>query len=200
MSGSHCHNADYLPQEELARLGFATLGKNVRIHVTCVLVNCQQIAIGDHVRIDPFCVLSPGDHLMIGSYIHISAHCTIAGSSPISLGDFSTMSHGAKILSASDDFRGGCLIGPTVPDIYRNVDSRLVRLERHALIGAGTLLLPGSTLGEGAAVGSMSVVKGDLAPWTLHAGCPARKVGDRDRDGALDAERRFLASLAHVQE
>ena len=196
MSGSHRHNAEFLSQDQLNDLGFAALGRDVRIHATCVLVNCQRISIGDQVRIDPFCILSPGDTLTIGSYVHIAAHCVLIGSSAISLDDFAAVSHGGKILSASDDFRGGCLIGPTVPDEYRNVDSRPVRLARHALTGAGTVLLPGTELGEGTTVGAMSVAKGVLAPWTVYAGCPARKVADRDRDGTLDAERRFLGSPA----
>lgn len=153
------------------------------------------MSIGDHVRIDPFRILSPGDTLTIGSYVHIAAHCVLIGSSAIALDDFAAVSHGGKILSASDDFRGGCLIGPTLPDDYRNVDSRPVRFARHALTGAGTVVLPGTELGEGTTVGAMSVAKGVLEPWSVYAGCLARKVGDRDRDGTLDAERRLRASV-----
>lgn len=188
-------NAAFLSPDELAELDFAFLGKDVLIHSTCVLVNCQRMSIGNGVRIDPFCVLSPGSNLVIGDHVHIAAQCVLMGAAAISLGDFAGLSHGVKILSASDDFVGGSLIGPTVPDAYRTVDARPVRLERHVVIGAGGLVLPGSVLGEGATVGSLSLVKGDVAPWTVSAGSPARKVGDRDREGVLDAERRFRASL-----
>jgi len=184
-------NAAFLSTDELAALGFASLGTNVRIHATCVLVNCQRMSIGNDVRIDPFCVLSAGEWMEIGSNVHIAAHCVLAGPAAIHLADFAGMSHGAKILSGADDFVGPSLIGPTVPEAFRSVDARPVRMERHAVIGAGTLVLPGSVLEEGATVGSLSLVKGPVAAWTVNAGCPTRRIGHRDREGVLDAERRF---------
>lgn len=51
-----------------------------------------------------------------------------------------------------------------------------------------------STIEEGATIRSLSLVRGTLTAWTINAGTPARKVRDRDRDGVLDAERRFRAS------
>ncbi|MES2495513.1 MAG: acyltransferase [Pseudomonadota bacterium] len=188
-------NAAFLTPEDLAELDFAFLGDNVLIHSTCVLVNCQRMSIGDGVRIDPFCVLSAGESLAIGDYVHIAGHCVLMGAAAISLGDFAGLSHGVKILSASDDFVGGSLIGPSIPDAFRSVDARPVALDRHVVIGAGSLVLPGSTLGEGATIGSLSLVKGQVEPWTVSAGSPARKVRDRDRAGVIDAEKRFRQSL-----
>jgi len=198
MAKTRHHNAAFLSPEDLAELDFAFLGDNVLIHSTCVLVNCQRMSIGDGVRIDPFCVLSAGESLAIGDYVHIAGHCVLMGAAAISLGDFAGLSHGVKILSASDDFVGGSLIGPTIPDDFRTVDARPVILGRHAVIGAGSIVLPGSALGEGATVGSLSLVKGQVEPWTVSAGSPACKVRDRDRTGVLDAEARFLRSLLQV--
>lgn len=195
MATSSHRNAAFLSLEELAELDFAFLGDNVLIHSTCVLVNCQRMSIGAGVRIDPFCVLSAGESLAIGDYVHIAGHCVVMGAAAIALGDFAGLSHGVKILSASDDFVGGSLIGPTIPDAFRTVDARPVTLGRHVVIGAGSLVLPGSTLGEGATVGSLSLIKGQVEPWTVSAGSPARKVRDRDRAGVLDAEERFRQSL-----
>ncbi len=45
-----------------------------------------------------------------------------------------------------------------------------------------TTLLPGVTVGEGAVVAAGAVVTGDVAPYTIVAGIPARKIGDRNRD------------------
>lgn len=189
-------NAAFLSPEELAELDFAFLGENVRIHSTCVLVNTQNMSIGDGVRIDAFAILSASDSIHIGKHVHVASQCVLMGSAPICLGDFSGLSHGARLLSASDDFSGGALIGPTVPDAYRNVDARPVRLERHAVVGAGSVVLPGCTLAEGATVGALSLVAKDLEPWTVYFGNPARRVGPRDRDGVLDAERRFIQDAA----
>ncbi len=51
-----------------------------------------------------------------------------------------------------------------------------------AWIGPDTTLLPGVTVGEGAVVAAGAVVTGDVAPYTIVAGIPARKIGDRNRD------------------
>lgn len=190
-------NAAFLSADELAALDFAFLGKGVRIHSTCVLVNTQNMRIGNGVRIDPFCLLSASTSIEIGDYVHLAAQCTIIGSAPIHVGDFAAVSHGSRVLSASDDFKGGALIGPTIPDIYRNVDARPVRLERQTLLGAGTTVLPGVVVEEGATVGAHSLVTGRLAAWTVNCGTPARHIGARDRDGVLEAERRFLETLEH---
>lgn len=195
MSRATHRNAAFLSPEELAELDFAFLGDNVLIHSTCVLVNTQRMSIGHGVRIDPFCVLSPGERLTIGDHVHIASQCILMGTAAITMGDFAGLSHGVKILSASDDFVGGSLIGPTIPDEYRNVDARPVSLGRHVVIGAGSIVLPGSVLDEGATVGSLSLVRGDIAAWTVNVGSPARRARARDRDGVLDAERRFRESL-----
>lgn len=195
MAGMTNRNAAFLSAEELAELDFAFLGNDVLIHSTCVLVNTPRMAIGHGVRIDPFCVLSPGKSLTIGDHVHVASQCILMGSETIALGDFAGLSHGVKILSASDDFVGGALIGPTIPDEFRNVDARPVTLGRHVVIGAGSLVLPGSVLDEGATIGSLSLVRGHVAAWSVSTGTPARKVRDRDRVGVLDAETRFTESL-----
>ena len=45
-----------------------------------------------------------------------------------------------------------------------------------ALIGAGAVLLPGITIGEGAMVGAGAVVTKDVAPGTTVIGNPARPL------------------------
>lgn len=49
-------------------------------------------------------------------------------------------------------------------------------------IGYRAIILPGVTLGEGAVVGAGAVVSRDVPPFTIVAGNPARKIGDRRRD------------------
>lgn len=188
-------NAAFLSSDELAELDFAFIGEGVRIHSTCVLVNTHNMSIGNGVRIDPFSLLSASDSIHIGDHVHVATQCVIMGSAPVHIGDFAGLSHGARLLSASDDFKGGALIGPTVPDIYRNVDARPVRLERHAVVGAGTTVLPGSVLEEGATVGALSLVTKRLLAWTVNFGSPARRIGTRDREGVLSSERKFRESL-----
>jgi acetyltransferase-like isoleucine patch superfamily enzyme len=62
---------------------------------------------------------------------------------------------------------------------------------RHAVLGANSVIVPGGSLGEGATVGALSLVKTPLEPWTVNAGIPTRVIGQRDRDGVLAEERRL---------
>jgi maltose O-acetyltransferase len=49
-------------------------------------------------------------------------------------------------------------------------------------IGYRAIVLPGITIGDGAVVGAGAVVTKDVEPFTVIAGNPARKIGERTRD------------------
>lgn len=181
-------NARFLTPEELAGLGFAEMGENILIHETAVLVGTGNMRLGSHIRIDPYCVISADEELSIGSHVHVAAHVLLSGGAGITLQDFAGISHGAKLLSASDDFTSGVLTGPTVPADLRNVHAERIVVGRHAVIGANSVVLPGTKIEDGAMVGALSLARGTLAGWKVHAGVPAKVVGARDKDGVLRAE------------
>lgn len=186
-------NHAYLTRDELDRLGFAALGADVRIHPSCVLVGCGRMRIGTNVRIDPFAIITIGGELTIGDDVHIAGHVTLAGAGPIAIGEHANVSHGARILSSSDDFSGAGMAGPMVPEAYRRVRVAPVVVGRHAIVGAGAVLLPGAALGEGATLGALSLLKERTPDWTVSAGTPARVVGERDRAGVLALAERLRA-------
>jgi galactoside O-acetyltransferase len=109
------------------------------------------------------------------------------------MADFSGVSHGAKIYSASDDYSGAALTNPTVPREYLNLDVAPVFLGRHAIIGAGSVVLPGAILSEGTAVGAMTLIKHGFktADWSVYFGSPARKIADRAK-ALLEMEAALL--------
>jgi len=98
------------------------------------------------------------------------------------------------LFSTNDDYTEGYMTNPTVPEGFRKVTAAPVRLGRHAIIGCGTVILPGVVVGDGSAVGALSLVKADVEPFTVVAGAPARKVGERDRVRLLEFERRLRES------
>lgn len=184
-------NARFLGPEELHDLNFAEIGEHVLIHETVVLVGAEKMRLGSNVRIDPYCVISAAEEVSIGSYVHIAAHVLLSGSAGIILHDFAGVSHGAKLFSASDDFTGGALTGPTVPVFLRNVHAAGIVIGRHAVIGANSVVLPGTQVEEGAMVGALSLARGTLEAWKIHAGAPAKVVADRNKEGVLRAEAKF---------
>jgi galactoside O-acetyltransferase len=79
-----------------------------------------------------------------------------------------------------------------VPAKYTNVSHAPVTIGRHAIIGCGAVILPGVTIGEGAAVGALSLVTKDVPPFTIVAGTPAKVIGQRKRD-LLELEAQFVS-------
>jgi maltose O-acetyltransferase len=57
-----------------------------------------------------------------------------------------------------------------------------VTIGNRAWIAYRAVILPGLTIGEGAVVGAGAIVTKSVEPYTIVAGNPARKVGDRNRD------------------
>jgi galactoside O-acetyltransferase len=174
-------NDDFLSADEMAQLGLAAIGADVRISRHALLIGAERIAIGDRSRIDAFTVLAAGERLTIGRHAHISAYAAVLGRGPVDIGDFASIAPRCTIFSSNDDYSGDTMTNPTVPDEYRGtIDARVV-VGAHVILGAGTTVLAGVTLGESAAVGAMSLVKGDVAEFTIVAGVPAREIGKRRR-------------------
>ncbi len=172
----------FLDVGRLENVGFKKVGREVKISDRCSIYNPQNISLGDFTRIDDYCILSAGkDGIDIGSYVHIACYCSLQGEGIIVLQDFVNLSSRIAIYSSSDDFSGESLTNPTIPDRYRNVISGPVIIERHVIIGAGSVVLPGVRIGTGAAIGAMSFVKTGCDPFGMYAGIPARKVKDRSR-------------------
>ena len=63
-------------------------------------------------------------------------------------------------------------------DRYRDQPStaRPVRICKGAVIGMGTIVMPGVTIGEGAIVGAGSLISKDVPAWTFVVGRPAKVV------------------------
>ena len=109
------------------------------------------------------------------------------------LEDFSGVSSRVSIYSSNDDYTGDFLCHPTIPAAYRNVKIGKVVLGKHAIIGAGSVILPDVEIGAGVVVGALSLVKEDCESFGVYAGCPARKRRSRSRK-LLELETAFLDS------
>ena len=181
----------YFDSVQLRSLGIGDVGTSVSIHTTCILVGLENMRIGSNVRIDPFCTLIAAEgSIEIGSYVHIGGYSFLSGGEGIRIEDFAGLSQGVRVYSRSDDYSGETLTNPMVPERYRKVTKGPVRLDRHVIVGSGSVILPGVTVGEGTAIGAMSLVRKSLDPWGVYFGVPARRLRDRSKD-LLEMERLF---------
>jgi galactoside O-acetyltransferase len=182
----------FLERSELEAAGFASLGENVLVHETSILIDVGSITLGSNVRIDPFCLISAaGGSVSIGNFVHVAAQACIFGKGGVVMEDFSGLSQAVKVYSVSDDYSGASLTNPTVPqEFVSRVTTGPVRLARHVIVGSGSVILPSVVIGEGSSVGALSLVNKSLDSWGVYVGSPARRV--RDRSQALLADERRL--------
>ena len=181
-----------LSRDAIQSIGFMFVGQNVQISDRATFYGADKIKIGNNVRIDDFCVLSAGEGgIEIGSQIHVAVGATLIGAGKIILSDFSNISSRVSIYSSNDDYSGASLTNPTVPEIYKNVRHAPVFIGRHVIIGTGSVILPGVSIEEGAAIGALSLVTRSCDSFTIYAGRPAKRIKTRKRD-LLRLEQEYL--------
>ena len=180
----------FMSREQLESLGFASLGLNVLVSHKASIYNPDQIEIGDNSRIDDFCVVS--GKINIGRNVHIAVFCNVAGGEKgIVMEDFSGLAYGCQVFTQNDDYSGITLTNPTIPGRFKNESKAAVRIGRHSIVGASSIILPGVNLAEGTAVGAMTLVNKSTESWSVYIGIPAKKIKERRRD-LLELEQKYM--------
>lgn len=174
-------------------------GQDVTIHEAAKIAGAEQMEVGDSVVIDDFTLVLAAGGVRLGSFVHIGSHVFIGGGGGLVMEDFSGLSGGVRVYTGNEDYLGGQLTNPTVPAPWRVASRMPVHIGRHAIVGSGTVVLPGVTIGEGVAVGALSVVARDLEPWTIYAGNPAKPIKARPRERMLALEEDLRRTLYDAQ-
>jgi maltose O-acetyltransferase len=117
--------------------------------------------------------LSPGANrrngVRIGRNSRVNRRCTLDFRGGLTIGDNVSISPEVMFVGGSHDVNS-----PWFGDVMRPIS-----IEDHAFIGTRAMILPGVTVGRGAVVTAGSLVSSDVAPMTIVAGVPARRVGIR---------------------
>jgi acetyltransferase-like isoleucine patch superfamily enzyme len=117
---------------------------------------------------------SPGairrDCVRSGRNSRINRSCTLDVRGGLTIGENVSISPEVMFVGGSHDVND-----PGFGDVTRPIS-----IEDHAFIGTRAMILPGVTVGRGAVVTAGSLVSRDVAPMTIVAGVPARRVGTRD--------------------
>ena len=118
---------------------------------------------GGRVRLGRNCALSGFDHIstgagdvLIGDHVRIAPNCTSVG--------------GTKEVGRRD------MLIVEQPE----AEPKGVVIEDDVLIGANSVILPGSHLRRGVVVGAGSVVQGEVDEYAVVAGAPARAIRFRE--------------------
>ena len=181
-----------LSRDSVSAMGFSQVGANVQVSDRASIYGAENISIGKNVRIDDFVVLSAGSGgIEIGNNVHIAVFSSLIGAEKIHVSDFANISSRVSVYSSSDDFSGSSLTNPTVPETYKDVKNAPVSIGRHVIIGSGCVILPGVSIGDGAAIGALSLVTKSCKSFSIYVGIPAKYVKDR-KQSLLEMERAYL--------
>lgn len=114
-----------------------------------------------------------GVKLTVGSNVKLGDQVHIVASERVTIGDDCLM---ASHIFISDTDHGGPEDPPTIPPDSRPLTARPVSIGNKVWIGEGVCVLPGASIGDGCIIGAHAVVKGEIPPYTVVVGAPARAV------------------------
>ena len=128
------------------------LGSGTGVQMGCRFLNGRKVHLGDRNVINFGCLLDGRKfQIRTGSDVSIGPEASIL-----------TLGHDPQSREFAD--RGGDVV-----------------IGDRAWIGYRAIILPGVTIGEGAVVGAGAVVTGNVEPFFIVAGNPARKIGERNQ-------------------
>lgn len=137
------------------------IGSQTTVQMGCRFLHGRKVHLGSHNVINFGCVLDGRVYeVRTGSNVSIGPEAVIL-----------TLGHDPASPGFAD--RGGP-----------------VNVEDRAWIGYRALILPGVTIGEGAVVAAGAVVTRSVEPYSIVAGVPARRIGERTRDLTYDLHSR----------
>ncbi|MEO6981442.1 MAG: acyltransferase [Mucilaginibacter sp.] len=131
--------------------------------------------IGRRITFYPGIKISPGNHLKLGDQVDLAWGVLITTAGGVEIGDRTLVGYNTMIFSANH------VVPPGIEKIfYAGHAKKKVSIANDVWIGAGCIILPGVTVGEGAIIGAGSVVTKDVKPYTLVGGVPARLIKNRN--------------------
>jgi acetyltransferase-like isoleucine patch superfamily enzyme len=149
----------------------------------------EHFSVGLYSIVDDFCYISA--RVRIGVCSHVASGCSIAGgpSYEFTLGDFCSLSSGVKIWCVSNDFVNDlvCIAPPGGDDIGAAPIAGSVTMDHYTAVGANSVVMPDNAVPEGTVIGALSYVPARFRfePWSVYAGIPIRRVGDRNKSSVL---------------
>ena len=146
-----------------------------------------------------------GDDVLLDGKVSIGFAARFTDRPTLEIGSRSGLGHGCSLVIGKRITIGNdCLIGPGVtmrdssghssdPEARKageppaESEVRPVKIFDNVWLGAGSYVGPGVTVGEGSIVAAHAVVLSDVAPYTIVAGNPARKIGSLRVPGPVPA-------------
>lgn len=156
------------------------------------IVGIENIEFGKYIIIDDFVFIYAKGKIKIGNYVHIASFTSILGIGELIIEDFVGLASGCRIVTGTDDFKNWGFGNPTIDNRFRNLKKGKIKIERFAIIGSNSVILPDVVIGEGASVSANSVITKDLEPWGIYVG--NKKIGERNKEEVMKTYEKFLST------
>lgn len=114
-------------------------------------------------------------NLKIGNGSIIGDSCILDARNGISIGNNVNISSEVRIWTEQHDYQDPMFNCNSTPDFQ-------VTIKDYAWIGSNVIILPKVTIGKGAVIAAGSVVTKSVPDYTLVAGIPAKKIGERNHN------------------
>ncbi|MFT4034638.1 MAG: acyltransferase [Patulibacter sp.] len=112
-------------------------------------------------------ILDP-EKLQLGRGTVINRHVVLDARGGLEIGREVGVAERSVILTGAHGFEGGI-----TDHVWRT------RLEDKVFVNLGAKIMPGVIVGEGAVIAAGALVTKDVEPWSIVAGVPAKKIGER---------------------
>lgn len=132
-----------------------------------ILTQITGSLIDETVVVFPPIHINYGKHLSLGKNVFINFDCTFLTLGGITIEDNVLIGPGVKILSEGH---------PLNFEDRQTLVPGKIHIKQNAWIGAGSIILPGITIGENAVVAAGAVVTSDVPANTVAAGVPAKTI------------------------
>jgi len=138
---------------------------------------CAQIfkSAGRGMSVGRGAYFGDGSHITIGAQSCIGINARLYGPGEISIGDGVLMSPEVAIVTGNHRFDD-----PGVPIQGQGREINPVVIEDFVWIGMRAIILPGVRIGRSSVIGAGAVVAGDIPPYSVAVGVPARVIKKRN--------------------
>jgi acetyltransferase-like isoleucine patch superfamily enzyme len=148
--------------------------ESVMVHVSALICGAK-VRVGAHTRIDAYTVIT--GTVDIGERCHIGHGAAIYGGGGVIIRNATSLSGGVKVYTATDDVDSPYLANPQL--IENRAKSGPVYIGSYSVVGANSVVLPGSEIMDEVQIASNSTVKGVVPIRQVWGGNPARFLKDR---------------------
>lgn len=163
-------------------------GKDVRLYPLCKMIRAENAELDNNCQIFDNVFIDAGKRLRIGKYTTLTWGVLIEGGAETYLGDRVFLGPSTKLLTSTYKIQGFYTV-EHLPEGCQETEYGNITIKDDAYLGANCTVMPGITIGEGAVVGSNSLVTKDLEPWGIYVGTPCKKIGEREKPSKDKVEK-----------